>query len=600
LWQTVGALFCGAPRLPTRMRRVASGATLGCAAQRFLRDFAGRAVARAAARFQAQFHVYPKISPTSPRLGLLRPSSLRLAHVRFIRLLKILTVAFRFGLDEFFLSAAKPGFLKSTYQTLFFWRSFDVPRGERLRLALENLGPIFVKFGQVLSTRRDLMPADIADELAHLQDRVPPYDGAIAIREIERGLGRRISEAYRSFNATPEASASIAQVHFAQLPDGREVAVKVLRPNMLPVIESDIALMRTIADLVERLFADGRRLKPKEVVAEFDMYLHDELDLVREGANASQLRRNFMPGSARGNLLIAPEIFWEWTAPNVLTMERMSGIPISRIEELKAAGVDLKKLSRDGVEIFFTQVFADGFFHADMHPGNIYVSRDAATLGRYIALDFGIVGTLSEFDKDYLAQNFLAFFNRDYHRVAVLHVESGWVPKNTNIEALEGAVRACCEPYFNRPLSEISLGQVLLRLFQTSRRFNVEIQPQLVLLQKTLLNIEGLGRQLDPELDLWTTAKPYLEKWMQRQIGVEGFTENLKREVPHFSKWLPQWPRLMHQALERAAQGPSTEAAFAPLVRALERQTLWIKYLGLSVSVLALIVLLGFIWLHWH
>ncbi|MBL8384127.1 MAG: ubiquinone biosynthesis regulatory protein kinase UbiB [Burkholderiales bacterium] len=529
------------------------------------------------------------------------PAALPSRHLlRPIRLFIILTVAFRFGLDEFFMAAARPSWIKSAYHLLFSWRRFDTPRGARLRLALENLGPIFVKFGQLLSTRRDLLPEDIADELARLQDRVPPFDPALAERQIESALGKKPSLLYRSFEREPVASASIAQVHFAVLHDGREVAVKVLRPNMLSVIESDLDLMRIAAGLVERLWADGKRLKPREVVAEFDVYLHDELDLVREAANASQLRRNFAPGTPRGELLMVPEVVWEYTATTVMTMERMKGIPISQIERLKAAGVDLQKLSRDGVEIFFSQVFSDGFFHADMHPGNIYVSDAPATLGRYIALDFGIVGTLSEFDKDYLAQNFLAFFNRDYHRVAVLHVESGWVPRDTNVEALEGAVRACCEPHFDRPLKEISLGQVLLRLFQTSRRFHVEIQPQLVLLQKTLLNIEGLGRQLDPELDLWKTAKPYLEKWMLRQVGWEGFLANARREAPHLAKMLPQWPRLITQAMERAAQGQEQAEALRRLAESVERQGRRNHRLALAVLVLAAAVLAHAAWLMRH
>lgn len=520
--------------------------------------------------------------------------------VRPIRLLIILTVAFRFGLDEFFMAAAKAGWAKSLYRVLFSWRKFETPRGERLRLALENLGPIFVKFGQLLSTRRDLMPEDIANELAHLQDRVPPFDPALAERQIELAFGKRPADLFRVFEREPIASASIAQVHFAVLHDGREVAVKVLRPNMVQAIESDLDLMRIAAGLVERLWADGKRLKPREVVAEFDVYLHDELDLVREAANASQLRRNFAPGTARGQLLMVPEMHWEYVSNSVMTMERMKGIPVSQIERLKAAGVDLQKLSRDGVEIFFSQVFSDGFFHADMHPGNIYVSDDPATLGRYIALDFGIVGTLSEFDKDYLAQNFLAFFNRDYHRVAVLHVESGWAPRDTNIEALEGAVRACCEPHFDRPLKEISLGQVLLRLFQTSRRFNVEIQPQLVLLQKTLLNIEGLGRQLDPDLDLWKTAKPYLEKWMHRQVGWDGFMTNVRREAPHLAKMLPQWPRLITQALERAAHGAPDQAALRALTEAVDRQRRQVRALAFAMAMLATAVLTWVVWIWRH
>jgi ubiquinone biosynthesis protein len=519
--------------------------------------------------------------------------------VRPIRLLIILSVAFRFGLDEFFMAAARASWIHSLYRRLFSWRKFTTPRGERLRLALENLGPIFVKFGQVLSTRRDLMPADIAEELARLQDRVPPFDPALAERQIELAFGAPPSTLYKTFDREPVASASIAQVHFATMHDGREVAVKVLRPNMLAVIESDLDLMRIAAGLVERLWADGKRLKPREVVAEFDVYLHDELDLVREAANASQLRRNFAPGTERGRLLMIPEIIWELTSPTVMTMERMRGLPITNIERLKEAGVDLKRLSRDGVEIFFSQVFSDGFFHADMHPGNILISDDPATLGRYISLDFGIVGTLSEFDKDYLAQNFLAFFNRDYHRVAQLHVESGWVPPDTNVEALEGAVRACCEPHFDRPLKEISLGQVLLRLFQTSRRFNVEIQPQLVLLQKTLLNIEGLGRELDPDLDLWKTAKPYLEKWMLRQVGWDGLLTNAKREVPHLAKMLPRWPRLITQALERAAQPDETAAALRVLATSVERQSRRVRTLTVIVVLMAA-ALLGELWWVWR
>ena len=490
--------------------------------------------------------------------------------LRALRLIRIFSIAFRFGLDEFFMAAAKPGWLKSLYQTLFGWRTFTTARGARLRLALEALGPIFVKFGQMLSTRRDLLPADLADELARLQDRVPPFDSDIAEREIARALGQAPATLFRHFERTPVASASIAQVHFAVLHDGREVAVKVLRPNMLSAIENDLALMGVAANLIETWWADGKRLKPREVVAEFDTYLHVELDLIREAANASQLRRNFAPGGVRGHLLMVPEIYWDYCRPTVMTMQRMSGIPISQIDRLKAAGVDLKKLSRDGVEIFFTQVFTDGFFHADMHPGNIFVSDAPETLGRYIALDFGIVGTLSERDKDYLARNFLAFFNRDYHRVAMLHVESGWVPRDTNVEALEGAVRSCCEPIFDKPLHEISLGQVLLRLFQTSRRFNVEIQPQLVLLQKTLLNVEGLGRELDPDLDLWATAKPYLELWMKEQLGWQGFASNLEKEAPYFAKMVPQWPRLITQALERAA-GPVDDRALRRLVQEQER-----------------------------
>jgi ubiquinone biosynthesis protein len=450
---------------------------------------------------------------------------------RFFRLGKIVFVILYYGLDQLALSGFKSRRIRALVWLLTLGRKPKRPRGERLRLALEQLGPIFVKFGQVLSTRRDLLPPDVADELAKLQDRVPPFDPKVAATIVEKSLGKPLSALFHRFDHHPVASASIAQVHFATLrggpDDGREVAVKVLRPGMLPVIDSDLALMRDLATWMEKLWADAKRLKPREVVAEFDKYLHDELDLMREAANASQLRRNF----AKSDLLLVPEVFWDWCTSDVFVMERMHGMRISHTEELRAAGVDMHKLARDGVEIFFTQVFRDGFFHADMHPGNILVSVAPETLGRYIALDFGIVGALSEFDKNYLAQNFLAFFQRDYHRVAVLHIESGWAPEETRVEELEGAIRACCEPYFDRPLGEISLGLVLMRLFQTSRRFNVEVQPQLVLLQKTLLNVEGLGRQLDPDLDLWKTAKPFLERWMHEQIGWRGFVERLKVEA---------------------------------------------------------------------
>jgi ubiquinone biosynthesis protein len=368
---------------------------------------------------------------------------------------------------------------------------------------------------------------------------------------VEAALGAPTDQLFGHFETDPVASASIAQVHFAVLHDGRHVAVKVLRPGMLEVIDKDLSLMRVLAGLIERLAPDGRRLKPREVVGEFDKHLHDELDLLREAANCSQLRRNFAADGDRRDLLWVPEVMWDYCTSNVFTMERMYGIPVSQVDRLRALGVDIPTLARTGVEIFFTQVFDDGFFHADMHPGNIYVSDQPDTLGRYIALDFGIVGSLSEFDKNYLAQNFLAFFQRDYRRVARLHIESGWVPSTTREEELEGAVRAVCEPYFDRPLAEISLGQVLLRLFQTSRRFNVEIQPQLVLLQKTLLNVEGLGRQLDPQLDLWKTAKPYLERWMHQRVGIKGIRKKLTQEAAQWSQWLQEFPRLMHAQLSR-------------------------------------------------
>jgi ubiquinone biosynthesis protein len=441
---------------------------------------------------------------------------------RLARLLRILYVGLRFRLP-WILSDASP------------------LRGQRLREALETLGPIFVKFGQVLSTRRDLLPLDIADELAKLQDQVPPFDPELAVAEIERSLGKPLGELFLKFEKSPVASASIAQVHLAFLHDGREVAVKVLRPDVEREIAKDVALLETAAGLAERLWADGRRLKPREVVAEFARHLDDELDLMREAASASQLRRNF----ADSPLLAVPEVHWDLCAQRVMVMERMHGTPISQVKVLREKNIDIPALAKAGVEIFFTQVFRDGFFHADMHPGNILVADD----GKYVALDFGIMGTLTEVDKNYLAQNFLAFFNRDYRRVAQAHLDAGWVPAGTRVDAFEAAIRAVCEPIFARPLKEIYFGRLLLRLFQTSRRFNVEIQPQLVLLQKTLLNIEGLGRELDPELDLWATAKPYLERWMNDQVGWRALVDAVKREAPYWAAALPQLPRLVHRAL---------------------------------------------------
>ena len=491
----------------------------------------------------------------------------------FNRFFVITFTVLRFGLIDFLVDHIKQRWLARLIRLVPMGRRLNAPRGARLRMALEHLGPIFVKFGQVLSTRRDLLPTDLADELALLQDRVPPFPGEQAQKLVEQAFGRPIHEIFSSFDITAVASASIAQVHFAILRDGREVAVKVLRPGMLEVIDDDLALMRTLAVWVERLSPDGRRLKPREVVAEFSNYLHDELDLVREASNAGQLRRN-MQGL---NLVLIPEMYWDFSSTNVMVMQRMNGVPISQLNRLKEAGVDIKQLARDGVTIFFTQVFRDGFFHADMHPGNIQVSLEPETFGRYIALDFGIVGTLTEFDKEYLAQNFIAFFRRDYKRVAELHLESGWVPPGTRVDELEGAVRAVCEPHFDRPLKEISLGQVLLRLFQASRRFNVSIQPQLVLLQKTLLNVEGLGRELDPDLDLWQTAKPFLERWMNDQVGWRGLLSRLRNEAPRYVQLLPELPRLVHQALQPR---PNVEAKLLEAMLCEQRQVhRWLRIL---------------------
>ena len=508
------------------------------------------------------------------------------------RLLTILRVCLRFGLDQLALDGAARTFdsrlLTAILKLSRIGRSISTARGVRLRMALEHLGPIFVIFGQVLSTRRDVLPEDIADELAKLQDQVPPFDSGLAVATIERSLGRPISEIFSEFDRTPIASASIAQVHLGRLIDGREVAIKVLRPGMLNIIEQDLAWLKLMARFVARFSSDGRRLKPVENVQEFDGYLHDELDLVREAANASQLRRNF----ADSGLLKVPEMVWDLCRSDVIVMERIYGIPINRFEELKAKGIDLKQLSRHGVEIFFTQVFRDGYFHADMHPGNILVSDRGPHFGKYIALDFGIMGTLSDVDKNYLAYNFLAFFRRDYRRVAELHVESGWVPAETRIDALEIAIRGVCEPYFDRPLKEISLGQVLVRLFQVSRRFNVVIQPQLTLLQKTLLNVEGLGRQLDPDLDLWKTAMPFLERWMQEQIGFRALRKALQKESERWAQTLPQLPRLVHQALQQAAH--DDHGALQAQLRTLAaeqqrlRRSVWILA-GLLLAVLAVL-----------
>jgi ubiquinone biosynthesis protein len=517
---------------------------------------------------------------------------------RLLRLLRIATVGLRYGLDQIAFANLEHPLLVRLARVTALGRRFDQPRAVRLRMALESLGPIFVKFGQMLSTRRDLLPEDFADELARLQDRVPPFDPGLAVQEIERGLGRPIAELFSTFDREPVASASIAQVHFAVIAAGplsgpahatlagRQVAVKVLRPGMRAAIDHDLGLLEAAAVLIERLWRDGKRLRPREVVEEFRKILHDELDLMREAANASQLRRNFDASP----LLRVPEMYWDYCRENVLVMERMSGVPVSRIEELQRAGVDLKRLSRDGVEIFFTQVFRDGFFHADMHPGNIAVSIDGANLGRYIALDFGIMGTLTDVDRDYLARNFLAFFQRDYRRVAQTHVESGWVPRDTRVDELESAIRAVCEPIFDRPLKDISFGQVLLRLFAASRRFNVQIQPQLVLLQKTLLNVEGLGRQLDPDLDLWITAKPFLEAWMKRQVGLRGFRDRMIDEAIPWSQFLPRMPRLVHDALAREDRAPEILRELRRLRQAQEKNTALLASAAIALGAVTLML----------
>jgi ubiquinone biosynthesis protein len=460
------------------------------------------------------------------------------------RLLRINRVLVRHGLDEF----VKPIRLFRIYRLwlhLFpwnWWRGSE-PRAQRLREALEELGPIFVKFGQVLSTRPDLLPEDIALELTRLQDRVPPFPGDEAVTVIESSFGQKLDELFSEFNREPIASASVAQVHFAKLKSGEEVAVKVIRPGIEKIIGRDLELLYLIARLAQRYSRQARRLRPVEVVDEFRNTLQDELDLRREAANASQLKSNFT-GS---DLLYVPEVYWDFTRRNVMVMERISGIPISDIDTLKKAGVDLARLSNNGVEIFFTQAFRDGFFHADMHPGNIFVTPE----GKYCAVDFGIMGSLGDSDKRYLAENFVAFFNRDYRAVADAHLRAGWVSPETRAEDFEAAIRAVCEPIFAKPIREISFGRLLLHLFQTARRYNMEVQPQLVLLQKTLFQIEGLGRQLYPDLDLWVTAKPYLETWMHEQIGPRALLKTLKKELPKWWQIAPEIPGLVHAALKQ-------------------------------------------------
>lgn len=470
-----------------------------------------------------------------------------------LRVLFIARTLVRHGFDEilFTLPVLRPlRFVRFLFPWNWLGREYG-PRGPRLRAVLEDLGPLFVKFGQLLSTRRDLLPDDVAAELARLQDHVPPFPGAQARAIVERAYGEPVTQIFAEFDETPLGSASIAQVHAARLHDGREVIVKVVRPGLRRTIGRDIGLMRLLADLAESYWSRGRLLRPTRVVDEFEKTILDELDMYREAANASQLRRNF----ADSDRLYVPEVHWPLTRGNVLVLERIDGINVADVPALEAAGVNLHELAARGVELFFTQVFRDHFFHADLHPGNLFVRPVEGGEAMFVVVDFGIMGSLSEFDQRYLAENFHAFLNRNYRRVAELHVESGWVPKDTRVDDFEFAIRTVCEPIFDRPVREISVGQLLLRLFQTAQRFHMEILPQLLLLQKTLVNVEGIGRQLDPNLDLWGTARPSLEAWMRDRVGLRSLVRSAKESVPRWIDRLPELPGLAFEVLDRLKEG---------------------------------------------
>jgi len=488
-------------------------------------------------------------------------------------------VLVRHGLDDII---TKTHFLRPLrFLFYLFPRSSDRSEalGKRIRLALQELGPIFVKFGQAVSTRRDLLPPDMADELAMLQDRVPPFPAEQAIEIMEKAYGQSVRDVFSRFDDKPFAAASIAQVHTAALQDGTEVIVKVLRPGVRRLIERDLDVLYAIAALADRYWEHGKRLRPLEVVEEYEKTVINELDLMREGANTTQLKRNF-EGS---DMLYVPEVYWDYCRPEVLVQERIYGIPISDMTALRDAGANIQVLAENGVEIFFTQVFRHNFFHADMHPGNIFVQVDNPEKPRYAAVDFGIVGTLSPDDQQYLAGNFLAFFDRDYHRIAKLHLDSGWVPAGTRIDELESAVRTVCEPIFNKPLAEISFAQVMLRLFETARRFNMEIQPQLILLQKTLFNIEGLGRELYPQLDLWKTAHPILRRWMDEQVGGRAMLAHLREDLPQIRDALRELPgvvrylsaQISHDKLQFNMQSPEL-TEIRDQLRKQQRQRYWL------------------------
>ena len=519
------------------------------------------------------------------------------------RMLAIQRVLVKYSLDDII----KETHLLRPLRFLFYLaprqRDSSAPLGERIRLALEELGPIFVKFGQAISTRRDLLPPDIADELAKLQDAVPPFPAEQAIEIIETAYEQSVSDVFQRFDVTPLAAASIAQVHTAQLKNGQEVIVKVLRPGVQDRIERDLAVLRMLAGLADRYWEHGKRLKPLEVVDEYEHTILDELDLMREAANAAQLKHNF----ANSEMLYVPDIYWDYCRPEVLVQERIFGTPISDMKALRAAGTNIKALAENGVEIFFTQVFRHNFFHADMHPGNIFVLTADPERPKYAAVDFGIVGSLSADDQRYLAENFLAFFDRNYYRIAKLHLDSGWVPAGTRVDQLEAAVRTVCEPIFNKPLSEISFAQVLMRLFRVAQRFDVEIQPQMILLHKTLFNIEGLGRELYPELDLWKTAHPVLKRWMDEQVGGRALLKDVRDNLPQLRDALRELPAALHALSEQAAEGkirlnlhsPELEEIRLQLA-AQRRQRYWLTVAAVGVVGSILLLTLGDLpWLGW-
>ncbi len=524
--------------------------------------------------------------------------------MRLKRLYQITRTFLHYGLNELIPARWMPWSVRFARYSLFWLpnRHKDKPAGERLRLALESLGPVWVKFGQMLSTRRDLLAPDIALELAKLQDKVKPFAGEQAQQLIEKALGLpSIDDAFDDFSVAPLASASIAQVHTATLKHGEDagasVVIKVIRPDIRGAIDADLKLMETLASVLAKHLPDGRRLKPKEVVKEYRKTLIDELDLAREAANAIQLRRNFEDSP----LLYIPKVYSDFSRPNIMVMERIDGVPVSDVDTLMTLGVDMKKLAERGVEVFFTQVFRDSFFHADMHPGNIFVSREKPEDPQYLGIDFGIVGTLNRDDKRYLAENFLAFFNRDYRKVAELHVDSGWVPAHINVEDFESAIRTVCEPIFNKPLAEISFGHVLVNLFNTARRFEMEVQPQLVLLQKTLLYVEGLGRTLYPQLDLWQTAKPFLERWMKEQLGWRAVLRSVKEQAPYWAEKMPEMPTLLYDYLSTQKHQIAQQQATAQAVVQSQRQLAWRVWWGIASG--ALVVATALFWVteqsHW-